>query len=159
MSTYKTAITLMLLAGITFISHAVEAVEDESFWQIQTSVYTRHFSPSPEHNNHQNLIGLERNEASGWLYGAATFRNSFDQRSFYAYAGKRFESPDHPFYAKISGGLIYGYKGEYRDKIPLNRFGIAPAIIPGVGVRLGPVTAELVLLGSSAAMANVGLRF
>jgi hypothetical protein len=42
---------------------------------VQTSVYTRHFSPSPDHNNRQDLLGLERNEASGLLYGGATFLN------------------------------------------------------------------------------------
>ncbi|MFJ3482532.1 sn-glycerol-3-phosphate transporter [Pseudomonas sp. NPDC090202] len=158
MNTFKTALALLLSSG-AWAGQAVADPDEQGFWQIQTSVYTRHFSPSSEHNNQQNLIGLERNEASGWLYGAATFRNSFYQRSFYAYAGKRFESADHPFYAKLTGGLLYGYKGKYRDKIPLNRFGIAPALIPGVGVHLGPVTAELVLLGMSAGMINVGLRF
>ena len=53
---------------------------------------------------------------------------------------------------------MQGYRGEYRDKIPLNRFGVAPAIIPSVGVRLGPLGSELVLLGNSAAMINLGLR-
>jgi hypothetical protein len=129
------------------------------FWLVQTSVYTWHFSPSPDHNNRQDLLGLERNEASGLLYGGATFRNSFAQRSFYGYVGKRFDSRRYPFYLKVTGGLLKGYKGRYRDKIPLNRFGIAPVIIPGVGVQLGAVSAEAVLLGASAAMLNVGLRF
>lgn len=131
----------------------------EGFWLLQTSVHTRHFSPAPEHNDRQRLIGLERNAPSKWLYGAATFRNSFDQRSYYAYVGKRFDVADSPFYLKLSGGLLHGYKGEYRDKIPLNRFGTAPAIIPSAGVRFGPFTAEVVLLGLSATMANVGVRF
>jgi hypothetical protein len=135
------------------------SADADGFWAVQTSVHTRHFSPSPDHNNRQDLLGLERNEASGLLYGGATFRNSFAQRSFYGYVGKRFESRRHPFYLKITGGLLKGYKGRYRDKIPLNRFGIAPVIIPGVGLQLGAVSAEAVLLGASAAMLNVGLRF
>ncbi|MDB6143743.1 MAG: sn-glycerol-3-phosphate transporter [Pseudomonas sp.] len=145
---------LMMLAPDT------QAIEDgKGFWQAQTSVYTRHFSPDPEHNNHQKLIGLEWNEASGWLYGGATFRNSYDQQSVYGYLGKRFESDQYPVYFKLSGGLLYGYKGKYRDKIPLNNLGVAPVIIPGVGVHLGPVTAEAVLLGVSATMINIGVRF
>lgn len=135
------------------------ASDQEDFWLLQTSAYTRHFSPSSEHNNRQDLLGLERNEASGFVYGGATFRNSFGQRSIYGYAGKRFDSSTHPFYLKVTGGLLHGYRGEYRDKIPLNRYGIAPVIIPGVGVHLGPVNAEAVLLGASAAMLNVGIRF
>ncbi|MBP3863339.1 MAG: sn-glycerol-3-phosphate transporter, partial [Pseudomonas sp.] len=54
--------------------------KDDGFWYLQTSVYTRHFSPDPEHNNNQDLIGIERHDASNWLFGAATFRNSFRQR-------------------------------------------------------------------------------
>ena len=52
-----------------------------------------------------------------------------------------------------------GYRGEYRDKIPLNRFGVAPVIIPSVGTHYGPVAAELVLLGFNAAMVTTGVRF
>lgn len=140
-------------------AHERAAADEEGFWVVQTSVYTRHFSPEPEHNNRQNLIGLERNEASGLVYGGATFRNSFAQRSVYAYAGKRFDHSRYPVYLNITGGLLHGYRGEYRDKIPLNRYGVAPVIIPGIGVHLGPVSAEAVLLGASAAMLNVGFRF
>lgn len=132
---------------------------DKSFWYVQTSVYTRHFSPDSEHNNHQDLIGLEYNDASKWLVGGATFRNSFRQRSYYAYAGKRFDSDTYPVYLKLTGGLLEGYHGKYQDKIPLNRFGVAPVIIPSVGAHYGPVAAELVLLGFNAAMINVGVRF
>ena len=49
--------------------------------------------------------------------------------------------------------------GKYRDKIPLNRFGVAPVIIPSVGTHYGPVAAELVLLGFNAAMVTTGVRF
>lgn len=133
--------------------------EDRDFWVIQTSVYTRHFKPAPEHNNQQDLLGLEHHAASGRLYGVATFRNSFGQRSVYGYVGRRIDSKRYPVYLKLTGGLIHGYRDEYRDKIPLNRYGIAPVIIPGVGVRIGPVTAEAVLLGASATMLSVGIRF
>lgn len=153
-------IRVLLCAALWSWASQVKAVADnDGFWVVQTSVYTRHFSPDPEHNNRQNLIGLERNEASGLVYGGATFRNSFAQRSVYGYVGKRFDSQRYPVYLKITGGLLYGYRGEYRDKIPLNRWGVAPVIIPGVGVNLGPVSAEAVLLGASAAMLNVGFRF
>ena len=58
--------------------------KEDGFWYLQTSVYTRHFSPDSEHNNNQDLIGIEHHDASGWLFGGATFRNSFRQRSYYA---------------------------------------------------------------------------
>jgi hypothetical protein len=133
--------------------------EDKGFWYAQASVYTKHYSADSDHNNNQELFGLERNEASGWVFGAVTFRNSFSQRSYYAYAGKRYESANYPVYIKLTGGLLEGYRGESRDKIPLNRFGVAPVIIPSLGVHYGPVAAELVLLGTNAAMITTGIRF
>lgn len=150
---------LILAYASTTLAQDTTKQDDNGFWYLQTSVYTRHFSPDSEHNNNQDLIGIERNEASGLVYGAATFRNSFRQRSYYTYAGKRFDSATYPVYLKLTGGLLQGYRGEYKNKIPLNRYGIAPAIIPSVGTHYGPVAAELVLLGFNAAMITTGLRF
>lgn len=150
---------LILAYAGTTLAQDNTTQDDKGFWYLQTSVYTRHFSPDSEHNNNQDLIGIERNEASGLVYGVATFRNSFSQRSFYTYAGKRFDSDTYPVYLKLTGGLLQGYRGEYKNKIPLNRFGIAPVIIPSVGAHYGPVAAELVLLGFNAAMITTGVRF
>ncbi|MFJ9993958.1 sn-glycerol-3-phosphate transporter [Pseudomonas putida] len=146
---------ILLLTGSIFCT--VQGEEDT--WYLQTSLYTRHFNPSPDHNERQALLGLERNRADGLLYGAATFRNSFDQRSVYAYGGKAWFHEHWPVYAKVSVGLLHGYRGERRDKIPLNRHGVAPVIIPSAGVRLGPVGLEAVLLGANAMMFNVGYGF
>ncbi|WP_338660455.1 sn-glycerol-3-phosphate transporter [Pseudomonas bubulae] len=150
---------LILAYAGTTLAQDNTTQDDKGFWYLQTSVYTRHFSPDSEHNNNQDLIGIERNEASGLVYGVATFRNSFSQRSFYTYAGKRFDSDTYPVYLKLTGGLLQGYRGEYKNKIPLNRFGVAPVIIPSVGAHYGPVAAELVLLGFNAAMITTGVRF
>lgn len=147
-----------LFSGLLALSVPMALASEGDYWQVQTSVYTRHYHPEPDHNNHQRLIGLERGYASGNLWGGAVFRNSFDQNSQYAYLGRRFDSERHPFYAKLTGGLLHGYRGEYRDKIPLNRLGVAPAIIPSLGVHGHGLAAELVLLGNAALMVNVGLR-
>ena len=152
---------LLTVLLMTHAGHALAAddAQDTGFWNAQTSVYTRHYSPDPEHNNHQDLIGIERNQASGWVFGGATFRNSFRQRSNYAYAGKRYDSREYPVYLKVTGGLLQGYRGDYKDKIPLNRYGVAPVIIPSVGTHYGPLAAELVFLGANAAMVTSGVRF
>lgn len=158
LSTTARVLALLLApAGAAFATQP--APTEKGFWQVQTSLYSRHYSPKAEHNNRQDLIGLERHDEAGWLYGAATFRNSFSQRSYYGYVGKRFDSSRYPLYAKVTGGLLQGYRGEYRDKIPLNRFGVAPVIIPSVGAHYGPVATELVLLGFNAAMITAGVRF
>ena len=130
-----------------------------AFWNLQASVYTQHHHNNARYNNRQDLLGLEYNRADRWLAGAATFRNSFSQRSHYAYVGKRYDAPGLPLHAKLSGGLVQGYRGEYRDKLPLNRFGVAPVIIPSVGANLGPIGVEWVVLGAAATMVNVGIRF
>jgi len=154
------------LSGLLLLAQATTALavetptdDDKGFWYAQTSVYTRHFAPDKDHNNHQDLIGLERNQASGLVFGGASFRHSFRQRPYYARAGKRYDMPDYPGSPTLTRGATQGYTGNYRDKIPLNRVGVAPVIIPSVGAHYGPVAGELVLLGFNAAMVTTGVRF
>ncbi|AWM78939.1 sn-glycerol-3-phosphate transporter [Gammaproteobacteria bacterium ESL0073] len=154
-SFYKIA----LLSFLTTSQIAIADTQEKGNWHIETSVYTTHFHPKPEHNNHQDLIGIDYNFPSKWFIGGATFRNSFRQRSFYVYAGKRYQLENTPFYARLSGGLIQGYHGKYKNKIPLNNLGIAPAIIPGAGIQIKRVNAEAFLLGFNALMVNVGYSF
>ena len=59
---------------------------------------------------------------------------------------------------KVTGGAIQGYHGKYRDKIPLNRYGVAPAVIPSVGAQVGRFASEFVVLGNSAGMINLGVH-
>jgi len=133
-------------------------VPAEPYWYLQTSVYTTHYKPKSAHNNNQELIGLERHTANSYLVGGATFLHSYGKRSYYGYVGKRYDFANSPFYGKLSAGLLYGYKGKYRDKIPLNRFEIAPAIVPSIGVQYRSVAAEVVLLGAAASMVTVGIK-
>ncbi len=142
----------------SYVHDLFKPVPAEPYWYVQTSLYTKHFNPKPEHNNNQDLIGLERHTANSYLLGGATFRHSFGGRSYYGYTGKRFDFAGTPFYGKVTAGLLYGYKGEYRDKIPLNRFEIAPAVIPSLGVKYRRLGAEILLLGTAATMINVGLE-
>ena len=41
---------------------------------VQTSVYTVHFDPDPDHVNRQNLLGIEYDNAGGWLLGGEPAR-------------------------------------------------------------------------------------
>lgn len=103
------------------------------------SPYTRHFTEDGSHS-HVWLIGVERERADHALAGAAFFTNSFGQPSAYIYPwGKTFhELLGQPqLYAKLTAGVIYGYRGEHKDKIPFNQLGIAPAIVPAIGWDLG----------------------
>lgn len=150
---------LIMMLGC-LLGGGAQALDDgNGSWYVQTSVWTKHFSPDPEHNNRQDLLGVERQYDNDWLWGGATFRNSFSQRSVYAYGGWQFFVPETPFYAKLTAGLLWGYRGEYRDKIPLNRLGVAPAILPSVGINWNSIGAELVVFGTAGTMVNVGYRF
>lgn len=148
---------------------------------LQTSVWTKHYSPDSDHTNRQDLINLEWQAPDSmrfdwqedgtavsrapwlkdvrWLAGAATFRNSFGHRSTYVYGGGRYDmhaAGNTRVYAKVTAGLLHGYRGEYRDKIPLNRFGVAPAILPAVGVEYRRMNVEMIPFGTAGVMFNVG---
>lgn len=140
------------------IEELLEPVEAEPYWLVQVSVYTRHFHPKPHHNNHQELFGIERNRDDSYVWGAATFMNSFDQRSVIAYAGKRFDYPGTPFYSRLTFGLIHGYRGEYQDKVPFNNLGVGPVILPSIGVHYKGVQSDVVFLGLNAGLVTLGVR-
>ncbi|MCG6659818.1 hypothetical protein HOP52_18905 [Halomonas campisalis] len=130
---------------------------------VQTSLFTTHFSPRDEHNNHQNLISVELNNPDRWLAGAAWFKNSHDQPTWYWYVGRKFPfwepAENLSFRTKLTAGALRGYKGEHRDSIPFNRYGIAPAILPSVGVRWERFEADLIVFGTAGAMVTGGVRF
>ena len=152
---------ICLLLAFTYTTHAWAQDDEQGTWYLQTSVYTRHFSPDPEHNNHQQLLGLEYQDASGWLLGGATFLNSFDQRAYYAYGGKRYDSADYPLYVKLTGGLLEGYHGKYQNKIPLNRYGTMEEIANAVGFLCSPaasyVNGQVLAVDGGFDAAGVGL--
>ncbi len=126
---------------------------------LETSVYTRHFNYDPAHDDHQRLILGEWNITEQWLVGASLFANSFGQPTQYVYGGYRFRPFDgvQPFYIKVSAGLVHGYTGEYRDKIPFNSAGIAPAVIPSVGYCWNRFCSEVVVFGTAGALLTFGV--
>ena len=149
-------VCLLLITGIS-ASHAQEAYP----FTLQTSIATRHFHPSPTQNNHQNLLNLEWNYKDNLLVGAAEFRNTFKQPTQLLYWGAKFHPIDVApgMYVKVVGGLLHGYKGEYQDKIPLNKYGTAPVILPAVGFCHKQVCSELIVFGTAGAMLTGGVRF
>ena len=94
--------------------------------------------------------------------GLALFRNSFGQPSAYAYVGKQWSGlmGNPQLFAKVSAGLIYGYKGKYQHKIPFNDYGIAPAIIPAVGYAFNREdSVQVMVLGTAGLLFSYGHRF
>ena len=150
-----------LPAGGTAPAGSAEAARDDhaaARWYVQTSIHTRHFRPAPEHHNTQQLINVERIRADGWLVGAAAFHNSFGQPSQMLYLGHRW----HPLerypeaHIKLVAGVLHGYKGEYRDKIPFNRSGVAPVVLPAIGWTYKRFASELIVFGNSGLLLTLG---
>lgn len=129
---------------------------------LQAGLYTTHFSNDPDHTNDQRLISLEWHTPDRWFAGGARFRNSFSQESHYLYAGREFpfwQAGDVSFRAKLTAGLLHGYRGEYRDKIPFNHVGVAPAFLPTLGARWRRVETDLIVFGTAGMMITAGWRF
>lgn len=163
----KTAI-LLLISSLVLTWSSPGVAQDSTAgkgwkiqnWSVQTSLYTRHFDPEPDHVNDQNLLAIEAGFANAWIGGLALFDNSFGQNTQFLYAARHwplFQS-DH-WYAKLMGGLMHGYKEPYEDKIPFNGLGIAPAILPALGYRNGLFVGELHIGGLSVVTLTAGMRF
>lgn len=136
---------------------------DNGALRFRTSVYTVHYNPKPEHNNHQKLINVEYIRPDDWLVGLAVFHNSFGQPTQYVYLGKDWTlwqpHPDWRLRGTLTAGLIHGYKDEYKDKIPFNNLGIAPAILPTLGLQYKNVFIEAHLFATAGVMTTVGFTY
>ena len=129
-------------------------------WYIYTSVYTKHFDSDPDNVTNPKKLGVDAQMTNNWLFGLASFDNSFGQRSEYLYAGYKWTLfRSEYWYLKLTGGLLYGYKEPYEDKIPLNGLGVAPAILPTLGFRYKFFVTEVSLAGVAAAHVSMGISF
>jgi hypothetical protein len=126
-------------------------------WELTLSPYTYHFHPSDEHE-YVYQIGVIKKLEDRWIAGASYFSNSFGQPSAYVYIGQRYE--DLPGFEKLylqwNVGILYGYVGEFKDKVPFNYKGFSPGFVPSIGYKFSDrVYGELDLLGNSALMFNL----
>jgi hypothetical protein len=111
------------------------AVVISDYWRMVGSPFTQHWHYNPLHR-HVYALGLERQHADGSMWGAAYFSNSFGQPSAYAYVGRRYNAilADQPeLYFQWTAGVIYGYKGQFKNKVPLNVNGFSPGLVPTLG--------------------------
>lgn len=134
-------------------------INPDDRYLFQTSLYGRHWSPDPRHTNNFRLLNLEVQRPDQWVYGFAYFRNSFDQPSQYLYFGKQWRPFEaYPLvHVKLTGGVLHGYKGEFRDKIPFNGSGFAPALLPSIGLSGKRFTGDFILFGTAGMMLTVGI--
>lgn len=130
-------------------------------WRLVASPYSLHFSPSEEHEM-VYAIGLEWQRDDGWLWGGSAFSNSFGQPSGYVYLGQRFEGIVGPpeLFLQWTGGLMYGYRGKYEDKVPLNNNGFSPGLLLSVGWAFDKrFSTQVNLLGGAGLMWQLSYDF
>lgn len=132
-----------------------DAASSVDFWRVTVSpATTYHFSRNPDHKA-VVLLGLEKQYANSTLLGGALFTNSFGQPSFYGYGGKHIANlmAVEPLFLQWTVGVVYGYKGEFKDKVPLNYQGFSPVGVVSLGWKFNrSYSAQLNLLGTSAVM-------
>jgi len=137
------------------------ASEPKDRWNLAASPYAQHFHPSDEYH-YVWLLGVERERTNGALTGLAFFNNSFGQPSAYWYPwGHNYRNLlDKPqLYAKLTAGLMYGYREPYERKVPLNFSGFSPAIVPALGWEFeGGQQVQINVLGLNAIMLQFNFR-
>ena len=160
----KSSLTKLLgiitTAGLLLTSAGSASAMEIAEWRFQTSLYTKHWDPDPDHVNNQKLLNIEFETTRKWVYGFAWFDNSFGQPSQYLYAGYSWPLFKTDWaYFKLTGGFLHGYKEPYEDKIPMNQLGVAPAIVPSFGVKYKRVFTEVQILGTAAITWTAGFSF
>ncbi len=130
-------------------------------WELMLSPYAHHWTWNEDHR-HVYLIGLERHQPDNWLWGAGLFSNSFGQPTGYVYYGYEWNDlfgVPRVFF-KLAAGIMYGYVGQYQDKVPLNYKGFSPIIVPALGYRLTPQDAvQIAPLGKAGVLFSYNRRF
>jgi hypothetical protein len=129
-------------------------------WRINFSPYSIHYTHNPQHR-HVWMIGLEKQLSNSYVWGGTYFSNSFGQDSGYFYGGQRFEkfSRYDSLFAQWTAGVMYGYKGEFAHKVPLNYRGFSPGLVLSLGWEFTPnYSAQLNVLGDSAMMFQVSME-
>ena len=150
---------LFLCAALSAFAGTAQADDQNEllgpgYWRVAMSPYSVHFRYN---ENHRAVwaLGLERQRADNWMAGASFFSNSFGQPSSYTYVGKRFPAlwGQPQLFGQISGGVLYGYRGEFAHKVPLNYKGFSPGALVTLGwqySRASAVSAHL--LGDAGMM-------
>ena len=167
----------LLISSTIFLSITSQAIASEtycpSFLSVQGapepthrgeftfSPYTHHWSRSPEHKN-VVLFAVDQPLPGDRFCGVSFFSNSFGQPTVYLYGGRQFNNVFGvpALFVKLTAGLMYGYVAPYEDKVPLNRNGFSPAVIPALGYKLNEHdSVQMKVLGTASLMFSYGRRF
>ena len=138
-----------------------EAWNAPGTWRLNVSPFSHHFRYSEEHR-YVWAVGIERQSRDDWLAGASYFSNSFGQPSAYVYIGHRFnELFDQPrLFGQVSAGVMYGYVGKFKNKVPMNVGGFSPGALASMGWQFEKrSSATIHLLGDAGFMLQISHDF
>lgn len=130
-------------------------------WRALISPFSLHFRYNPQHA-YVWAVGVERQRDNNWLAGASYFSNSFGQPSAYLYVGKRYPGlfGQPQLFGQWSAGMLYGYRGEFEDKVPLNHKGFSPGALVSLGWQFNKKTSATAhLLGDAGMMVQLTFDF
>ncbi len=133
----------------------------QPYWRLWVAPAAYHWQYNPQHRPVW-AVGADWQKPDGWFLGGSYFRNSFDQPSAYLYVGKRWDGllGRPAWFAEVSGGLIYGYRGQFANKVPFNHNGYSPGLIVTGGWRLDEHSdLDLDLLGTAAILFRYSYSF
>lgn len=128
-------------------------------WRVFLAPITVHYS-SGENHRYVILAGAERQTPGGFVMGATVFRNTFAQPAAYACAGRRFSRlfGHEPLFLEATAGVLYGYRGEFKNRVPFNHKGFAPGAAAGLGWQFAhDASVQVNMLGLSALMLQFNL--
>ncbi|WP_097459547.1 hypothetical protein [Mangrovitalea sediminis] len=125
---------------------------------VQAGPYVVHWNSDTTHNAWAKLVGAEWENPDRWELGGAFFKNSFYQPCVYLYAGRRWFLPrlSDSLYIKLTAGPLYGYVGEYKDKVPFNYRGLGLAVLPALGYQFKRANVQAVVLGDAGLIFTFG---
>lgn len=144
------------------IEQPVDASLEGRPFEIFVSPYTHHWTASEEHRS-VKAVSVSRLLPNTRFCGFSLFTNSFGQPSAYAFTGKYWPNPIDSMpnlYFSLNAGIMYGYVGRFKNKVPLNVGGFSPVIIPAVGYRVTDrIAVEMQILGTAAVMFGATWRY
>ena len=120
-------------------------------YTLSVSPFSYHFSTDKTYT-HVYLLALEREHSDNWLDGIAFFNNSFGQPVVYVFPfGKAYHGiwGVEKLTFKWTAGLLYGYLGEYKKRVPLNYNGFSPAVNVALAYQFTPVWGGQLMIGGA----------
>lgn len=140
--------------GLATSAAAAATDTASSTLEFTASALTLHYHHDSKHKP-VVLLGLTDVREDGRIISGAVFTNSFGQACITLQYGQRYQNlfGRDDMYWEWTAGPMYGYVGEYKDKVPLNFNGLSPAFVPSIGHQINDRWASrLSFLGTNALM-------